>query len=73
MWAREKDLMVFLRDVLGIGEDQFRDERAPLEHALVIEIGDVADDQIVAIETDRETLLDETTKIVVTTDQFLKH
>jgi hypothetical protein len=73
MRSGEEDLVVFLQDMIGIGENEFRDNRADLQLQLVVEIQDIADDQIIAVKTDRVSLIDEPTDVLVMTDQFLKH
>lgn len=61
MWmtACEIDLMIVLLDALGIDEDQFGDDRTGLQCTRPVEIGDISDDQAVAVERDREAALDQ--------------
>jgi hypothetical protein len=73
MRTGKEDLVIFLNDVVLVSMDKLGHDCADLTLTLLVEIRDIANDQTIAVETDRVSLLDQATDIVVMTDQFLKH
>ena len=69
MAAGEVDLVIVLRDMILVQEDQLGDDSAPLERARAVEIRDVADDQTVAVERDRIAALDQLGEVRMMTEQ----
>ena len=64
---------VLLLNAHIVDEDELRDERPGLEVLVLVEVGNVANHEIFAVELDRVAFIDEPLEIVVTTDQFAKH
>jgi hypothetical protein len=71
--AAKVNLVVILHDVNIVDEHQLGDEGCPLQRPRSIEIGNVANDQVRAVDSHGKALLAKAAKVVVTTGQFLKH
>ena len=62
-----------LADMLRVLKYHLGNDGTPAERALFIEIRNIPNDEVVAVESDSKPLLDQAFNIVVMTDQFLKH
>ena len=69
----KENLVIILNYLIFIGKNQLRDDGASLQFAFGVQIGDVADNQVVAIEGDGVPLLDQPPDVVVMIDQLVKH
>jgi hypothetical protein len=69
----EEDLMVRLFDAQLIDELKLRDKSSNLERALLVEIRDIAHNQVVAVESHGVAPIDQSPEVFVMTDQLVKH
>jgi hypothetical protein len=65
--------MVILLDPYLVDEHKLADDGADLERQLVMEIWDIADDQVGSVDSQSIALFEESTDVVVMIDQFDQH
>jgi hypothetical protein len=73
MGSSEEDLVIFLSHPLLIDEYDFGNDGAGLQLALSVEVRDIADNEVVTLESNCITLFDNASNVLVMTDQCLEH
>src|SRR5207249_11609988 len=63
------DLVVILLHLLLVDKNELGDDRSPLELAILAQIWDVANNQVVAVKCDSVPLFNEEPEVVVMIDQ----
>ena len=71
--AREPDLVVVLPDLQAIYEFQLGNERPPPQRLQPVQVGNVADNKVPAVDRDSIPLPDQPPQIVIMIDQLVKH
>ena len=69
----EEHLVVRLGDALLVYEFQLCDDGAHLQPTFAVQVRNIADNEVIAVEGNRVAPFEQTPEVVVMTGQFVKH